>query len=210
MKSIETTGKTVQEAIDMALEQLGVSLDQVDCTIIDEGSKGIFGIGSKPAKVLVTLLNVNPSDVAKEFLTKVFKDMNLKVTFEVGYDELSKVININVQGEDIGVVIGKRGQTLDSLQYLVNLVVNKGEGDYIRVIMDTENYRERRKETLSNLAFNLAKKAKRTRKNVALEPMNPMERRIIHSSLQNDRFVTTFSEGEEPYRHVVISPKKTY
>ena len=116
-------------------------------------------------------------------------------------------MNIDLSGDDMGVLIGKRGQTLDSLQYLVSLVVNKGNEDYIRVKVDTENYRERRKSTLENLAKNMAYKVKRTRRPLHLEPMNPYERRIIHSALQNDKFVTTHSEGEEPYRHVVITLK---
>ena len=122
----------------------------------------------------------------------------------------NKQLKINIRGSEMGVIIGKRGQTLDSLQYLTNLVINKGESPYISVTLDTESYRERRKETLESLAFNLAKKAKHLRKNVILEPMNPYERRIIHSTLQNDRFVTTYSEGTERHRYVVISPKKHY
>ena len=119
-----------------------------------------------------------------------------------------KQLSITISGDDMGIIIGKRGQTLDSLQYLVNLVVNKGNAPYVSITLDTENYRERRKETLESLAFNLAKKVKHTGKNIVLEPMNPYERRIIHSALQNDRYVTTYSEGEEPYRNVVIALKE--
>ena len=134
--------------------------------------------------------------------------MNMTVVVEIKYDEENKEMDVDLSGDDMGVLIGKRGQTLDSLQYLVNLVVNKGNAPYVSITLDTENYRERRKETLESLAFNLAKKVKHTGKNIVLEPMNPYERRIIHSALQNDRYVTTYSEGEEPYRNVVIALKE--
>ena len=133
--------------------------------------------------------------------------MNIIVVVDVKYNAENNEMNIDLSGDDMGVLIGKRGQTLDSLQYLVSLVVNKGNEDYIRVKVDTEKYRERRKSTLENLAKNMAYKVKRTRRPLHLEPMNPYERRIIHSALQNDKFVTTHSEGEEPYRHVVITLK---
>ncbi len=145
---------------------------------------------------------------AKKFLEDVFKAMGMTVDTAVNYDEAQNCLNVNLSGEDMGVLIGKRGQTLDSLQYLISLVLNKGTGDYIRIKVDTENYRERRKETLENLARNISFKVKRTRRPVSLEPMNPYERRIIHSALQNDRYVTTHSEGEEPFRRVVIVPKR--
>ena len=134
--------------------------------------------------------------------------MHMTVLVEISYDENEKTMDIDLKGDDMGVLIGKRGQTLDSLQYLVSLVVNRDTDDYIRVKVDTEDYRKRRKETLENLAKNIAYKVKRTRRSVSLEPMNPYERRIIHSALQNDKFVTTHSEGDEPYRHVVVTLKK--
>lgn len=149
--------------------------------------------------------SLNDSD-PKEFLLKVFDAMGLKVNVDI--TEKDGEMNIDLSGDEMGVLIGKRGQTLDSLQYLTSLVVNKGTKEYVRVKVDTENYRERRKETLENLAKNLAYKVKRTKKAVSLEPMNPYERRIIHSALQNDKYVTTISEGEEPYRKVVIKPVK--
>jgi len=160
-------------------------------------------------KVEVNSSEVNtniPAQDPKEFLSKVFAAMGMEVNVDVKTSE--KEMNIELSGSDMGVLIGKRGQTLDSLQYLTSLVVNKGQKEYIRVKVDTENYRERRKETLENLAKNLAYKAKRTKRPVSLEPMNPYERRIIHSSLQNDKYVTTHSEGEEPYRKVIITPVK--
>ena len=141
---------------------------------------------------------------AKTFLTDVFHAMDIAVVIETVFDTSENSMDINLSGDDMGVLIGKRGQTLDSVQYLVSLVVNKGEAEYIRIKVDTENYRERRKETLENLAKNIAFKVKRTRRNFALEAMNPYERRIIHSALQNDRYVETYSEGQEPYRHVVV------
>ena len=141
---------------------------------------------------------------AKEFLTQVFHAMDIAVVIETVFDTSENSMDINLSGDDMGVLIGKRGQTLDSMQYLVSLVVNKGEEEYIRVKVDTENYRQRRKDTLENLAKNIAFKVKRTRRNFALEAMNPYERRIIHSALQNDKYVETYSEGTEPYRHVVV------
>ena len=134
--------------------------------------------------------------------------MNMEVEIIVKVDENDKSIDVELKGEDMGILIGKRGQTLDSLQYLTNLAVNKHSENYYKVKVDTEDYRKRRKDTLENLAKNIAYKVKRTKRSVALEPMNPFERRVIHSALQNDKFVTTHSEGEEPYRHVVVTLKK--
>ena len=145
---------------------------------------------------------------AHEFLVGVFNTMDMSVEISEDYQKDTGILTVNMEGEDMGVLIGKRGQTLDSLQYLVSLVVNKDVDGYIHVKADTENYRERRKKTLENLAKNIAFKVKRTRQPVALEPMNPYERRIIHSALQNEKFITTFSEGEEPYRKVVVALKK--
>ena len=150
----------------------------------------------------------NIEEVAREFLEKVFKAMNLTVTMDIKVIEEEKTMEINLSGDEMGLLIGKRGQTIDSLQYLVSLVVNKESEDYLRVKVDTENYRERRKATLEELAKNIAYKVKRTKRSVSLEPMNPYERRIIHSALQNDKYVTTHSEGEEPFRRVVVSLKK--
>ena len=205
MDEIRISGKTVEEAIAAALAELGTSKEEVSITVIDEGSKGFLGVfGGKDAVVLVKK-NFNPERAAENFLREVFLSMGLIVKIETQLKD--KHLLINLTGEDMGILIGKRGQTLDALQYLVNLVVNKNSNSYVSVMLDTENYRQRRKETLETLAFNLAKKVKHTKKNVVLEPMNPYERRIIHSSLQNDRFVTTYSEGEEPYRNVVITLK---
>ena len=130
--------------------------------------------------------------------------MNLEVTIDMRYSEDSRTLDVDLNGDEMGLLIGKRGQTIDSLQYLLSLVINRESKDYIRVKLDTENYRERRKETLEELAKNIAYKVKRTKRQVSLEPMNPYERRIIHSALQNDKYVTTRSEGEEPYRHIIV------
>ena len=146
--------------------------------------------------------------IAHDFLTDVFKAMEMDVVITEDYQKDTGILTVDMEGEDMGVLIGKRGQTLDSLQYLLSLVVNKDVDGYIHVKADTENYRERRKKTLENLAKNIAFKVKRTRQSVALEPMNPYERRIIHSALQNEKYITTYSEGEEPYRKVIVDLKK--
>ena len=166
--------------------------------------------GGKDAVVLVKK-NFQPEREAESFLREIFLTMGLIVKIKAEMKD--KHLFVELTGDDMGILIGKRGQTLDALQYLVNLVVNKKSPyknfeTYYKVKLDTENYRQRRRETLESLAFNLAKKVKHTRRNVVLEPMNPYERRIIHSALQNDRYVTTYSEGEEPYRNVVITLKR--
>lgn len=152
--------------------------------------------------------DVDVEAVSKKFLTDVFAAMGIEAEIVTKYNDSLKSLEVEVSGDEMGVLIGKRGQTLDSLQYLISLVVNKGTTEYIRVKVDTENYRQRRRETLENLAKNIAYKVKRTRRPVSLEPMNPYERRIIHSALQNDRYVTTHSEGDEPFRRVVVTPKR--
>lgn len=152
--------------------------------------------------------DMSVEDQAKKFLQDVFKAMGMTVVIDAKYSEAEHALDVELSGDEMGVLIGKRGQTLDSLQYLISLVVNKGTGEYIRVKVDTENYRQRRKETLENLAKNISYKVKRTKRPVSLEPMNPYERRIIHSALQNDRYVTTHSEGEEPFRRVVVTLKR--
>ena len=207
MEFIEVSAKTVNEAITEACQKLGVTSDKLITEIIEEGSNGFLGIGAKPARIKAAVKN-SVEDNAKDFLKEVFAAMNLEVVVNVKYDKDEKAMDIDLSGDEMGVLIGKRGQTLDSLQYLVSLVVNKDSEDYIRVKVDTENYRQRRKDTLENLAKNIAYKVKRTKRPVSLEPMNPYERRIIHSALQNDRYVVTHSEGDEPFRRVVVTLKK--
>ena len=278
MDFIEISAKTVDEAITKACIQMETSSDNLDIQVINEGSAGFLGIGSKPAVVKATRKATSEDEIeivgkkpfrkrekadkkdfkkreksnvkadkkekfvsegataepkkereerrreppvvyseeevaqikglAEEFLNKIFTAMEMPVEMKVDYDNKGANLNVDFVGEEMGILIGKRGQTLDSLQYLTSLVVNKGREGYIRVKLDTENYRNRRKDTLESLARNIAYKVKKTRRSVSLEPMNPYERRIIHSSLQGNKFVETYSEGGEPYRHVVITLKK--
>ncbi len=210
MEFIEISGKTVEDAITEALIKLETTSENIEYEVIEKGSSGFLGMfGGKPAVIKVRK-KFNLIDNTQEFLDRLFKAMNMEVRSLIEYDEENKTMDIVFDGEDMGLLIGKRGQTLDSLQYIISLVVNKESETYIKVKADTENYRERRKATLENLAKNIAYKVKRTRKPVALEPMNPYERRIIHSALQNDKFVETHSEGDEPYRKVVVTLKKEF
>ncbi|MCH5273633.1 MAG: protein jag [Lachnospiraceae bacterium] len=204
---IEVTAKTVDDAVIEAGIKFGVSTESIEYEVIEKESSGFLGLNKKPAKIRARKKEEkkNPAD---DFLSKVFEAMGVKAEAEIEYNEEEKTMNINLTGSDMGMLIGKRGQTLDSLQYLVSLVVNKDSDTFIKVKLDTENYRERRKETLENLAKNIANKVRRTRRSVALEPMNPYERRIIHSVLQNNKYVETHSEGDEPYRKVIVSLKK--
>ena len=204
MEFVEFTAKTVDDAITAACQKFLVTSDRLEYEVMEEGSSGFLGFNAKPARIKAKVKET-VEDKARAFLDDVFAAMHMTVLVEVSFNEEEKVMDIELKGDDMGVLIGKRGQTLDSLQYLVSLVVNRDSDDYIRVKVDTENYRKRRKETLENLAKNIAYKVKRTKKAVALEPMNPYERRIIHSALQSDRYVTTHSEGEEPYRRVVVT-----
>lgn len=207
MDFIEVSAKTLDDAITEACQKFTVTSDKLEYEVIDEGKSGLLGIGAKPAVIKVRVKS-SMEDKAKDFLNDVFAAMDLTVVCDVKYDDVENTMDIELSGDEMGILIGKRGQTLDSLQYLVSLVVNKDVENYIRVKVDTENYRKRRKDTLENLAKNISYKVKRTKRPVSLEPMNPYERRIIHSALQNDRYVTTYSEGEEPFRHVVVALKK--
>lgn len=234
MKFVKKIAKTVDDAVTEALLDLMVTRDDVEIEIIEKGSKGFLGIGAKDAKVKVTVKEkesvfeqleiekpsiniedlkeqleevtekVDPVQVAETFLTDVLKKMDIEAEIETNVTK--DHIKMNVSGNKMGLLIGKRGETLDSLQYLVNLVVNKNTEKYTRVVLDTENYRQRREETLKKLAFRLAKKASQTKERIVLEPMNPYDRRIIHSALQNSKTVKTYSEGKEPYRKIVIIP----
>ena len=282
MEFREFTGKTVDDAIIEAATTLGIASSELDIEIVNKGSSGFLGTGSKPAVIkakakkevkdelddLIAAANKNKKgvrkasgakkeapkapvkkeetveektvkeeikeeskieekkdsnkeeflepaeiddsiiDETKQYLDKLFAAMEMESTVDITLDKMTRTMNIDVEGPEMGIIIGKRGQTLDSLQYLISLYVNKKSDTYIRVKLDTENYRERRRETLENLAKNIAFKVKKSRRSFSLEPMNPYERRIIHSTLQNDKYVTTKSEGEEPYRKVVIYPKK--
>ena len=207
MDMITVTAKTVDEAVTKALIELQTTSDKLEYEVVDKGSTGFLGIGSKPA-IIRAKKKESIEDKAMDFLSQIFGAMNMEVSIIAVYNEEEQELSLNLEGDDMGILIGKRGQTLDSLQYLVSLVVNKKSDDYIRIKLDTENYRERRKETLETLAKNIAYKVKRTKRSVSLEPMNPYERRIIHAALQNDKYVVTRSDGEEPFRHVIISLKR--
>lgn len=207
MEFMEYSAKTVSECITVACQELGVTSDKLEYEVVNEGSSGFLGFNAKPA-VIKAKVKSSVEDKVRDFLKDVFAAMHLAVVITIKYNEEEKTMDIDLSGDEMGVLIGKRGQTLDSLQYLVSLVANKDVDNYIRVKVDTENYRERRKETLENLAKNISFKVKRTKRSVFLEPMNPYERRIIHSALQQDKFVTTYSEGEEPFRRVVVTLKK--
>ena len=207
MEFIEISDKNVDDAITQATVQLGITSDQLEYEVLDKGSTGFLGIGSKNA-VIKARKKFSIDENVVEFLSSIFDAMKMEVEILVAVNEEEHIIEVELKGDDMGILIGKRGQTLDSLQYLTNLAINKHSDEYYKVKIDTEDYRKRRKETLENLAKNIAYKVKRTKRPVSLEPMNPFERRIIHSALQNDRYVTTHSEGDEPYRHVVVTLKK--
>lgn len=207
MEYQEFSGKTVSDAITEALIALETTSDNIEYEVVEEGSGGFLGIGSKDA--VIKARKKEPEKAGYEaFLSEVLAAMEIEATTTVEIDEDDKSININIDGEDTGDLIGKRGQTLDALQYLTSIVANKGNEEYYRIKLDTKNYRERRQKTLENLAKNVASKVKKTRRKIILEPMNPYERRIIHSYLQADKFVETKSEGEEPNRKVVIYYKR--
>lgn len=208
----EFKGKTVEEAVTAASIEIGVTSANLEYEILDKGSAGFLGIGAKPAIIKAKKADKPENektivDKTDDYLESLFKAMNIETEVTIDFDENNNM-NINLEGPEMGILIGKRGQTLDALQYLISLYVNKESEAYIRVKLDTENYRARRKDTLENLAKNIAFKVKRSRRSITLEPMNPYERRIIHSALQNDKYVATRSEGEEPYRKVVVYLKK--
>lgn len=207
MKLLEVNGRTVDEAVDSALKELNVTKDKIEIEILDEGNKGFLNIfGAKPARIKVKVKRDYIVE-AKTFLRNVLNSMDIKA--EIKIKEEADTLKINLIGPNMGLIIGYRGETLDSLQYLISLVVNKGhENPYKRVVLDTENYRAKREETLKRLAGKTAFKVRKFKKAIKLEPMNPYERRIIHAALQNDKSVYTYSEGEEPFRKIVVDFKK--
>lgn len=209
MRTIETTGRTVEEAVEASLEELGVDPEQVEIEILEEPNRGLFGIlGSKQARVKVSV-KPSPKDIAQEFLFSVLEKMKMDVNVEA--EERDDYLYLSMTGSNMGILIGRRGETLDALQYLTNLVVNKKlaqqNGEHARIILDIEGYRSKREKTLVNLAEKISMRVRKTGSKVVLEPMNPHERRIIHSALQGDESVQTYSEGIEPYRKVVVAPK---
>ncbi|WP_425449234.1 RNA-binding cell elongation regulator Jag/EloR [Dethiothermospora halolimnae] len=211
MKSVVKVSKTVEGAIKEALEELDARREDTTIEVITEPSKGFLGlIGAKDAKVKVDVTN-DPVDISNEFLKKVLSKIGVEADIDI--TRKKNTLNIDLQGvdsSDMGIIIGKRGNTLDSIQYLTSLAVNRDREKYIRIVLDAENYRQKREQTLIRLAKKMAAKAKSTKRKIKLEPMNPYERRIIHSTLQKDRAIETHSEGEEPYRKVVIELKRSF
>ncbi|MBE7054256.1 MAG: protein jag [Ruminococcaceae bacterium] len=205
MKTLVMTGKTVDDALEAALNELGANKDDVDVKVIEEGSKGFLGIGNKEAKIEVTLKN-NPKVIAVSFLEGLFKTWGEDVS--VCAEMKDDVLYVELKGENMGIIIGKRGETLDAIQHLTSLNVNNNSDDFVKVSVDTENYREKRNQTLAELSKKLAVRVAKTRKNLTLEPMNSYERRIIHATLQDDKYVTTYSVGQSPNRKVVIAYNK--
>lgn len=205
MKSFEATGKTYEEALMAGLTQMGLPSDKVDVEVLEEGTKGFLGIGAKPYRLRLVKKDT-PAIRAEEFLKNVTSLMGLEVSFDITEDEDAMIINM--QGDNQGILIGHRGETLDALQYLTSLQVNKGGKEYRRVTLDTEGYRAKREQTLIALAGRMANKVHKSGRRMMLEPMNPYERRILHATLQDNPYVTTHSEGEEPNRRVVITPKR--
>lgn len=232
MITVEKTGKTVEEAVALALKELQVTEHDVTVEVLEQPKSGFLGlIGARPAKVAVTLIKKeepavevkeeitvkteeaapvvgdDPIAVGKAFLMDVFAKMNLTVAIEV--EEKEEVVLFDLKGNDLGILIGRHGQTLDALQYLTNLAANKNAGEgRIRIVLDVEDYRKRREETLVRLAQRLANKVKRRNQRIVLEPMSRHERKIIHMALQEDPQIATYSEGEEPYRKIVIAAKR--
>ena len=213
MDSVQGTGKTVEEAVENALKKLQIAEKDADITIESEGSRGLFGIGSKPAvvkvakKPAVVAAEKKPEmkEAAVEFIRGVCERMGISVTVEE--TQIDDGYRLTLRSDTMGTLIGYRGDTLDALQYLTNLVVNRNAKEYTRVMLDSENYRSKRQHTLERLAAKYARRARETGKSISLEPMKPYERRVLHATLQNNEHVTTYSEGEEPYRRVVIKPR---
>ncbi|NLJ58212.1 MAG: protein jag [Tissierellia bacterium] len=207
MKNVTIERPTVEEAIAAALKELDAEKDDVEIQVVTEPSKGFFGLGSKDAKVKVTVTN-GPEERTKNFLDILLKKMDIEAVYEVNYsDNVLKADIVKVGENDKGIIIGKRGRNLDEIQFLLNLMVNKGRENYVRVIFNVEDYRAKREDTLKRLALKMADKCRYYKNKVRLEPMNPYERRIIHSTLQNEKDIITYSEGNEPYRKVVIDLK---
>ena len=205
MKQTTATGQTVKEAVESALAQLQITEDRADISIVDEGKKGIFGIfGARPAVVKVSVIK-DPIEEAEKFLLDVSEKMGAPVTINI--EKNGKQVKFILSGEKIALLIGKRGQTLNSLQFLTQLVINRFSGQYLNVMVDAEHYRERRNDTLIQLAQRLAQKAVQTKKEVSLEPMPSYERKIIHTALMESKKIKTYSSGEDPHRHIVIAPK---
>ncbi len=208
MKTVEKTAKTVEEAVELGIEELGIKRENAEIEILSEPSNGLFGfIGARSAKVKISMKKL-PADFARDFIHELIEKMGLSnVNVEI-VKQNENTIYVDIVGDNLGILIGKRGQTLNSMQYLANLVVNRQFNEFNRVMIDIENYRDRREKTLKQLAENLARKVVKGRRNIVLEPMIPQERRIIHTALQNNPSVSTYSQGDEPFRKVVITLKR--
>lgn len=206
MKETVKKGKTVDDAVEAALAELGVGKDDVEITVLTEGNKGLFGLGSKEAEVKVTVIEKSSEEIARDFLNTVLEGIGLEASVDISTDE--ERMNIEISGESMGVIIGRRGETLSALQYLTSLVVNRKTEGYTKISIDTENYKTKREESLIKLANKTAEKVIKYRRNITLDPMNPYERRIVHSSLQGNDKISTFSTGDEPMRRVVVALKK--
>lgn len=208
MKFVETTGKTRDEAIQKAVDQLGLSKDKLQIEVLEEGSKGFLGfLGSKDFRIKAVAIEDDTVETRIEsFLKQIFEVMNIDASIAI--DLNSDIAKVSVLGDSAGQLIGRRGESLDALQMLLSLAVNKTPGEYVRIMLDIEEYRSKREESLVRYANKMARTAAKQRKNIKLEPMTPYERRIVHSALQSDNYVTTYSEGEDPYRKVVIAVKR--
>lgn len=208
MNSITIEKITVDEAVSSALKELEVEINEVEVEVLKEPSKGLLSFfGSKLAKVKVTVTN-GPEEKTRNFFDILLKKMKIKAEFEIKFSEnILKVDIVKIDEDDKGIIIGKRGKNLDEIQFLLNLIINKGRESYIRVVFNVEDYRQKREETLKRLAKKMAEKCRYYNHKVKLEPMNPYERRIIHSTLQEEKDIITYSEGNEPYRKVVIDRK---
>lgn len=203
--SIEKTGKSIEEAVKMALEELNAREEDVEIEILDEGNRGLLGIiGNKMAKVKVSRKN-EYGEKARAYIEGIIRRMGIQAQVEI--EENSNTVLAKLEGNNVGVLIGKRGTTLDALQYLTNLSVNRGNETYKKIVIDSENYRKKREETLERLANRLADQVIKYKKSITLEPMTPYERRIIHSSLQGNSHVKTYSVGDEPNRKIIIALK---
>ncbi|MEB3103235.1 RNA-binding cell elongation regulator Jag/EloR [Ferviditalea candida] len=204
MKKITASGKTVEEAVKNGLVQLNVSEERVRVLVLEQPSKGLFGIlGSKDAKVELELIP-DPLEETIGFLQDVFESMDIHVQIDPVKDGKDNVI-LNLSGPELGILIGRRGQTLDALQFLTNIVANRQSDSHLRIILDAENFRERRRKTLEELSYRLAGRVVKSKKDVVLEPMSPQERKVIHTYLQDHPKVRTYSKGDEPNRRVVIT-----
>jgi len=211
MKEIIQEGKSVEEAIALALQKLDLPREKVEIDVIEEGSRGLLGlIASKNASIRARV-KMDKKEIACKFVQGACERLGLNVEVEIIEEQDDPYrVTLEIKGEDLGLIIGKRGQTIDALQYLATLVANKGKGEgYLRIVLDAEGYRKKREKTLASLAERMAKKALRSGRRVVLEPMAPQERRIIHLTLRDNGRVKTYSQGEEPYRKVVIEPVKT-